>query len=243
MQRTHDRLSSKWRELRWRWNSLRTKTARSWFHQESRPSSCRFLPVPRRPPSNFSAMTSMMLTTAFRVPLSRSLLLSPSRICNCRHVSGPDASLPTSIAPLPCVDVVVVRVVDRWQVTSGHCRLDIHSQDHSLSHTCTCTGSLSVMQIQARTTETGIDQVLHGTHEQLRTSSRLRSTWTVTIRRHRRIPSIHVFARRNSARLPQLGSRIGCSVVGLAPFSLVVLDRVLLARGKVGLHHCRTHSL
>ena len=36
-------------ELQWHWNSLRTNTARSWFHQESRPSSRRFLPVPDDP--------------------------------------------------------------------------------------------------------------------------------------------------------------------------------------------------
>ena len=70
-------------------------------------------------PSNLCAMTSMMLSTAFKIPLSRSLLLSPSRVCGCRHVTGPDASQPTSIAPLLCVDDVVIRIVDRWRVTSG----------------------------------------------------------------------------------------------------------------------------
>ena len=70
-------------------------------------------------PSNLCAMASMMLSTAFKIPFSRSLLLSPSCICNCRHVGGPDVSQPTSIAPLPCVDDVVIRAVDHWQVTSG----------------------------------------------------------------------------------------------------------------------------
>ena len=50
-------------------------------------------------PSNSCAMTSMMLSTAFGIPLARSLLLSPSRTCDCRHVSGPDASQPTFTAP------------------------------------------------------------------------------------------------------------------------------------------------
>ena len=45
----HDRMSSEWRKLCWRWNPLWTNTARSWFYLESQPSSCRFLPVPRRP--------------------------------------------------------------------------------------------------------------------------------------------------------------------------------------------------
>ena len=102
-----------------RWNSLRTNTDCSWFHQESRPSSCRFLPVPRRPPSNLCAMTSMTLSTAFRITLSRSLLLSPSRVCSCQHVTSPDASQPTTISPLPCVVHVVIRIADRWQATSG----------------------------------------------------------------------------------------------------------------------------
>ena len=88
------------------------------FHQESRPSSCRFL---------FPDVRTQQLVCddiddvehGFQIPLSRSLLLSPSRVCGCRHVTGPDASQPTSIAPLPCVDDVVIRIVDRWQVTSG----------------------------------------------------------------------------------------------------------------------------
>ena len=76
--------------------------------------------------SNLCALASMMLSTAFEIPVSRSLLLSPSCICTCRHVGGPDVSQPTSIAPLPCVDDVAIRAVDHWQVTSGyilsHCR-------------------------------------------------------------------------------------------------------------------------
>ena len=69
--------------------------------------------------SHLCAMTSIMLSTAFRIPLSRSLLLSPSRVCTCRHVNGPDVSQPTSMAPQPCVDDVVIRIVDSSQVTSG----------------------------------------------------------------------------------------------------------------------------
>ena len=57
--------------------------------------------------------------------------------------------------------------------------------------------------------------------ENLRTSSRLRSIWTVTISSGAtdRFRQCYVFARRSSTRLPQLGSRIGCSVLGSAPFS------------------------
>ena len=149
-------------------------------------------------PSNSCAMTSMMLTTAFRIPLSRSLLLSPSRISKtsqmpeetplgtsaryevwsvlrstsvrCWHVSGPDASQPTSIAPVPCKDDVVIRVVGRGKSRRvfllSDCRRNIHSQDHGLSHTCTCTRSTdSVMWIQTKTRQTVIDKVWHVTQE------------------------------------------------------------------------------
>ena len=85
---------------------------------ESRPSSCRFL-FPDTHTQQLVCDDMMMLSTAFGIPLSRSLLLSPSRVCGGRHVTGPDASQPTSIAPLPCVEDVVIRIVDRWQVTSG----------------------------------------------------------------------------------------------------------------------------
>ena len=69
----------------------------------------------------------------------------------------------------------------------------------------------------------------------LRTSSRLRSIWTVTSRSGATdgFRQYHVVASRNSAKLPQLGLRIGCSVLGSAPS---LLDRVLFARGKVGLN-------
>ena len=47
-----------------------------------------------------------------------------------------------------------------------------------------------------------------------RTYSRLRSIWTVTISSGAtdRFRQYSVVARRNSAKLPQLGSRIGCSI-------------------------------
>ena len=98
-------------------------------------------------PSNLCAMTSMMLSTAFRIPLSRSLLLSPSRVCGCWHVTGPDASQTTTIAPLPCVDDVVIRIVDRWQVTSGLFCLSHSPSARQLSRsrsvdTCTTTREL-----------------------------------------------------------------------------------------------------
>ena len=49
----------------------------------------------------------------FQNTSARSLLLSPSSPVPTL------ANQPTSIAPIPCVDDVVIRIVDCWQVTSG----------------------------------------------------------------------------------------------------------------------------
>ena len=65
-------------------------------------------------PSNLCAMTSVMLSTAFRIPS-------------------------TTIAPLPCVDDVVIRTVDRWQVTSGLFYLSRSRSERQLSRSRSVT--------------------------------------------------------------------------------------------------------
>ena len=110
-------------------------------------------------PSNLCAMASMMLTNVLqdvfvpkialvsiahlqdRVDARRNsarysgAVRSPAR---CWHGSGPDGGHHASTrSSYPCVDDTIIRIVDRWQVGSfflGHCRRDIHSQDHGRSH-------------------------------------------------------------------------------------------------------------
>ena len=67
-------------------------------------------------PSNTCAMTSMMLSTASGYPCPE---VCSSSIAHLRLPARQRSRRqPTSIAPLPCVDDVVIRVVDLWQVTS-----------------------------------------------------------------------------------------------------------------------------
>ena len=146
---------------RWFGAKFALNTTRSQFqHQESRPvdlsiSHCSQTSIP----SNLCATISMMLTTAFRMPLSRSLLLSPSRIskdhvdarrdsarhsgaarssARCWHVSGPDGGHGASTRFR--YHVWMTRSSILWiDGKSGsfflsHCRRDIHSQDHGRSN-------------------------------------------------------------------------------------------------------------
>ena len=80
-----------------------------------------------------------MIRSCFRIPLSQSVLLSPSRVCSGRDGTRPDASHPTSIAPLPCVDEVVIPSCESVVNHVGSVLLKpftecVHSQDHGRSH-------------------------------------------------------------------------------------------------------------
>ena len=152
-QHLHDRLSSKWRVLRLRWNSLWTSTSRSWFHQESWPATCRFLaacvrwcrwcwPRPSGCPCPKLALVSIAhlqdhVDASVNSARNSGAVRSSAR---CWHVSGLDAShhATTRSATMcgwhdhPICGSMASRVCFSWAIvedTSWH----VNSQDHGRS--------------------------------------------------------------------------------------------------------------
>ena len=144
--------------------------------------------------------------------------------------------------------------VDRWQVTSGLFSLS-HSRSARLFSRFRSVACVHVQaehsgwkqhnkttELTRQTSATAFHNLCLDHHEI--SAPPLGWDWSADphdqLKRHGRFRQDQLFARRNSARLPQLGSRICCSVLGSAPFSA----RLSLACArKSRTQHCRTHSL